>query len=140
MVFFFFVQAEDGIRDLVRSRGLGDVYKRQVRALVECEFNLPDFRGLGDFTRIHVHTGGRELPAQVEQELSNVPVEWRKRIVFPAELAPGRMSRFDCTMEPLPSKPPLRLRARGGKIVFTTKDLQVIVNTRTGLILSLIHI
>ena len=25
-----FFQAEDGIRDLVRSRGLGDVYKRQV--------------------------------------------------------------------------------------------------------------
>ena len=36
----FFFQAEDGIRDLVRSRGLGDVYKRQlperesVRAIV----------------------------------------------------------------------------------------------------------
>ena len=30
MVFVvFFFQAEDGIRDLVRSRGLGDVYKRQ---------------------------------------------------------------------------------------------------------------
>ena len=28
--FFFFCQAEDGIRDLVRSRGLGDVYKRQI--------------------------------------------------------------------------------------------------------------
>ena len=27
----FFFQAEDGIRDLVRSRGLGDVYKRQPR-------------------------------------------------------------------------------------------------------------
>ncbi len=25
--FFFFFQAEDGIRNLVRSRGLGDVYK-----------------------------------------------------------------------------------------------------------------
>ena len=25
-----FFRAEDGIRDLVRSRGLGDVYKRQV--------------------------------------------------------------------------------------------------------------
>ena len=25
-----FLQAEDGIRDLVRSRGLGDVYKRQI--------------------------------------------------------------------------------------------------------------
>ena len=31
----FFFQAEDGIRDLVRSRGLGDVYKRQ----------LPDISG-----------------------------------------------------------------------------------------------
>jgi len=28
-VYGFFFQAEDGIRDLVRSRGLGDVYKRQ---------------------------------------------------------------------------------------------------------------
>ena len=32
LFFFFFFQAEDGIRDLVRSRGLGDVYKRQVLA------------------------------------------------------------------------------------------------------------
>ena len=30
MWIFFFFQAEDGIRDLVRSRGLGDVYKRQI--------------------------------------------------------------------------------------------------------------
>ena len=29
LMFLFFFQAEDGIRDLVRSRGLGDVYKRQ---------------------------------------------------------------------------------------------------------------
>ena len=29
-----FFQAEDGIRDLVRSRGLGDVYKRQVPTLL----------------------------------------------------------------------------------------------------------
>ena len=39
--FWCFFQAEDGIRDLVRSRGLGDVYKRQqqrvavARALVK---------------------------------------------------------------------------------------------------------
>ena len=33
VTFFFFFQAEDGIRDLVRSRGLGDVYKRQVPQL-----------------------------------------------------------------------------------------------------------
>src|SRR5674536_404787 len=30
MFYFFFFQAEDGIRDAQESRGLGDVYKRQV--------------------------------------------------------------------------------------------------------------
>jgi len=35
VVFFFFFQAEDGIRDLVRSRGLGDVYKRQALDVAE---------------------------------------------------------------------------------------------------------
>ncbi len=29
LFFIFFFQAEDGIRDVERSRGLGDVYKRQ---------------------------------------------------------------------------------------------------------------
>ena len=33
-------QAEDGIRDLVRSRGLGDVYKRQLKeSPVEVRFS-----------------------------------------------------------------------------------------------------
>ena len=37
MYIVFFFQAEDGIRDLVRSRGLGDVYKRQQLNDVELE-------------------------------------------------------------------------------------------------------
>ncbi len=36
----FFFQAEDGIRDLVRSRGLGDVYKRQVRAVHQIQMQI----------------------------------------------------------------------------------------------------
>ena len=38
-----FFQAEDGIRDLVRSRGLGDVYKRQVRKKQRKTFSLSHF-------------------------------------------------------------------------------------------------
>ena len=34
----FFFQAEDGIRDLVRSRGLGDVYKRQAKRSVQVRY------------------------------------------------------------------------------------------------------
>ncbi len=35
-VLFFFFQAEDGIRDFCLSRGLGDVYKKQLRESVQC--------------------------------------------------------------------------------------------------------
>ena len=38
----FFFQAEDGIRDLVRSRGLGDVYKRQSQASAMNSFVEPE--------------------------------------------------------------------------------------------------
>ena len=45
-VLIFFFQAEDGIRDLVRSRGLGDVYKRQSG---ECsKFEKKFFGSAGD--------------------------------------------------------------------------------------------
>ena len=41
---FFFFQAEDGIRDLVRSRGLGDVYKRQSLVGVTSTNHAPALR------------------------------------------------------------------------------------------------
>ena len=36
-VLCFFFQAEDGIRDAQESRGLGDVYKRQVTLQGQCK-------------------------------------------------------------------------------------------------------
>ena len=49
--FLFFFQAEDGIRDLVRSRGLGDVYKRQRSYLAHSApaSRIVDFGGLPIF-------------------------------------------------------------------------------------------
>ena len=47
VVLFFFFQAEDGIRDAQESRGLGDVYKRQlhngyvIRSLPGAKVNFP---------------------------------------------------------------------------------------------------
>ncbi|RKY05799.1 MAG: alpha-mannosidase [Planctomycetota bacterium] len=110
----------------------------RVRQLIECEFNLPDFGGLDggldDYTAVNVLYKGSQLPCQVEQELSNVPFDWRKRVVFAAELAPGRMNRFDCTLEPLSKKPAPKLKAQNGKITFRSKDLRVVISTRTGLV------
>ena len=44
---FVFFQAEDGIRDLVRSGGLGDVYKRQaVSDFAEAQWLVEELRQL----------------------------------------------------------------------------------------------
>ena len=48
-----FFQAEDGIRDLVRSRGLGDVYKRQGQGIASAAIKR---RAAG---RIETHSDAR---------------------------------------------------------------------------------
>jgi alpha-mannosidase len=105
-----------------------------VRAVVECEFQPAGQNWDGAFTNVRVFQSGRELPTQVEKELSSIPIDWRKRVAFIAELAPGQMNRFDCRLEPLKGKPKIKLKERNGRIVFKTDDLRVVINTRTGLI------
>ena len=60
MFVYFFFQAEDGIRDLVRSRGLGDVYKRQG---MDLRFFLD--RVALDFTYYHATTTNQILTSSV---------------------------------------------------------------------------
>ena len=57
---FFFFQAEDGIRDLVRSRGLGDVYKRQDKDWVIAGIKKRIANLKGAITTIYVN-GNSEL-------------------------------------------------------------------------------
>ena len=59
---YFFFQAEDGIRDLVRSRGLGDVYKRQ--GLTRVQENAPKGTVVPDWVPPQPKTFAKmELPA-----------------------------------------------------------------------------
>ena len=54
-LYFFFFQAEDGIRDLVRSRGLGDVYKRQDQS---CPATKPATYGTNGLLVAYLYDGG----------------------------------------------------------------------------------
>ena len=56
----FFFQAEDGIRDLVRSRGLGDVYKRQGWGLCFDDVVLTAFAYSTD---VPINNGSATIPA-----------------------------------------------------------------------------
>ena len=65
---FFFFQAEDGIRDLVRSRGLGDVYKRQV------ELQLREVELLRQRHGAHHLVFGLRLVDDIAQALSLIHI------------------------------------------------------------------
>ena len=105
-----------------------------VSGIFECEFQLPK-ASRGQFALPVVHAGGVRIPSQVEREISNIYVDWRKRAVFYAELAPG-MNRFDCTIELLEEKPKPALQKEDGKIKFKTDRLEVVIDCETGLIES----
>ncbi|MCC7205535.1 MAG: hypothetical protein IT441_10680 [Phycisphaeraceae bacterium] len=107
-----------------------------VDATVEVEMQLAD-QGWGNvFSYPHVTDArGKKLPTQIEHELSNLPLDWRKHVVFKATLAPSQMSRFNCVYEELKKKPDVRLKDRGGKIRFANKDgLEFVISSRTGLV------
>jgi alpha-mannosidase len=106
----------------------------KVRATVECECNLFDACYEKEFTDITVHRDNRQLPAQVEKEMANIPLEWRKRVVFEAVLEPSSMNRFDCGLHKLPQRPVPKIIARDGRIRFVGRDVRADISTRTGLL------
>ncbi|WP_135547932.1 glycoside hydrolase family 38 N-terminal domain-containing protein [Paenibacillus cymbidii] len=106
-----------------------------VRGAFECEFMLADQNWEEQFSNPVVYRDGVRLPSQAEKEHSNLNLDWRKRVVFEAELAPSAMNRFDCRIEVLPEKPQARLAKRDGKLRFRNESgLEVELNAATGLI------
>jgi alpha-mannosidase len=105
-----------------------------VKTTIACEFQLADQNWEDTFTMPIVRKNGEPVPCQVEKELSNLSLDWRKRVIFNAELKPSQMNRFDCRLEILSHKPPIALEPKNGFIHFQTSELDVLINTETGLI------
>jgi len=105
-----------------------------VEGIFECEFqqDRPNFQKDKVMMPI-MHLDGKRLECQTEKELCTIPVDWRKRVSFRAELPPSSMSRIHCAVE-LRSPLKIELGERDGQIEFKTGELDVCVNTETGLI------
>ena len=56
------------------------------------------------------------------------------RAIRQAELEANQMNRFDCRLEIIDKKPAPKLKVKNGRIVFKTKELYVVINTKTGLV------
>ena len=80
---FFFFQAEDGIRDAQESRGLGDVYKRQVQLLLApykapaqrapCATPTPRMKPDQKAARLRRRTGETETDIRKEKRARTMP-------------------------------------------------------------------
>ena len=99
---------------------------------VECEFMLADQNweeDLQSVIRIE-DANGTPLPLQVIKEESNLNLDWRKRIMFEAELAPMQLSRYSVYVELAP-KPTTQAPS---SFIFDNGRKYVEIDKKTGLL------
>lgn len=71
-----------------------------VHAQISCEYQLANQNwNYGQFTAGEVYHNGEKVLSQFEKEASSLNLDWRKRVVFDAELEPLTMNRFDCKLK-----------------------------------------
>jgi alpha-mannosidase len=106
-----------------------------IRTIIECELQDREPNYDGGYLLPRVLKNGRPIPSQPEKEVSNLCLEWRKKVAFTADLEPGRMNRFVCRLENVGARPAPESRVEdGSRVRFQTPDLEVWVNTSTGLL------
>lgn len=105
----------------------------KIRKIIDCEFQLADQNWSDTWTDIKVYSGRKALGTQVENEASNMNLDWRKRVIFEAELAPSCMNRFDCKLISLKTRPLPKLLPGKTHIEFKSGHMSVKINKRTGL-------
>lgn len=104
-----------------------------------CEFMLWDQNWKEEFSMPKVYCEGKPIPSQCEKERSNIPLDWRKRVVFHTTLAPMQMNRFDCKVNIVPCRPKPAMQETDGFLVFDAGDLHAEVSKTTGLISALTY-
>jgi len=106
----------------------------RLRTLVAYEFQAHEPNYGDGWMRPVLKRDGKPVPCQAEKEASNLRLEWRKRIVFPADLAPSGLTRFDVRLVKAGARPKPKFVARGGAFRFKTRVLDAAVDERTGLL------
>lgn len=105
-----------------------------VEADLCCEFMLADQNWDKTFTDVAVFCGKERIPSQIEKEESNIPLDWRKKVVFHTVLPPMQITRFDCKLITRPEKPIPTLPCVDDHLVYDDGHLKLTINCKSGLI------
>ncbi len=108
-----------------------------LKQLVACEFqpHEPHFDENSRLVPEVWNSRGKKIPSQLEKESSTLSVEWRKKVVFNADLKPGQMNRFICRLK-IKTSEPATARKEKPLLIFRSDKAEWAVRTSTGLIES----
>ena len=110
-------------------------YPYEITEDIACEFNLWDQdRNLYFMKPIVYDKTCKTVLSQCEKEYSTIPLNWRKRVVFRATLAPMTLNRFDCAFETFDERPAFKATEEKGYFVLKRGGTTVKINTKTGLV------
>ena len=110
-------------------------YPYPIESDLTCEMMLWDQYRSVEFMMPQIYDeNGNALPTQCEKEHSTIPIEWRKRVVFRATLAPMSMTRFDCAYTALDARPAHVCPETDMKYIFDTEHMHIEINRTTGLV------
>ena len=101
---------------------------------IECEFMLADQNWSTEIVS-HItmlDEKGNSVPCQVIKEESTINLDWRKRIVFQARLAPLALTRFSAFVEYKAPKETARIPS----FVFDNGRKRVVIDERSGRLVS----
>ncbi len=105
---------------------------------IEVEFQLEDQNwNDNEVTIVSVRDEkGNYLPSQNEQEESNLNLDWRKRVVFRAELKPMCINRFDCELNRISAerRPIEQCEETDTCFVLKNDKMEVRISKETGLL------
>lgn len=98
---------------------------------IACEYQLADQNWDESYmTGARVFDeSGNEVPCQLEQEYSNLTLDWRKHLIFRAVLPPSQVSRFTCKMISVPSD-----HQREKDLTVKGLHTEMAVDSKTGLL------
>lgn len=106
----------------------------ETEAVIETEFMLSDQNYKHEFSLPIVYQNGNRLPSQPEKENSNIPIDWRKKVVFRAKLKPMSINRFSCFTETIKAHILPEIDFSKPYYCFENDRINVRLNLKTGLL------
>ena len=133
---YYLMKGEDRAKSGEYPVFLYNPHPYKVSTAVDCEIML-DGQGWDIENRLYpvLFDGDKEIPVQTVRESSTVPLDWRKRISFNAEVEPFSLKRYSCYFKQDNSlKPRVNELSDDDYVYLSWKNCRVKISKYSGLI------